>query len=284
MRKKSLIGYGSIVFLIILTLIILPQKAYADIIFTPEGDNFYDKHQNECEIVARSYVMNGKEGSVKLFESPLSKKVVTKLPNETVAFISVSFEDKNEVLWGSVEIFNQLGENRENVHGWVKMKELQLVYDNEAFCEEHKKEFKKYNGEFDHYEIKDLIKDQIVLWEYPGSANTHGKLNKLDPLHKIACIYEDVNKRVWGYYVYADGNTVGYGNKSGVWICISDPTNLHLPALDYNQPTIIPPNKDVLGHEVKVDHTSTILLIALPIVVLVFISGLLIRLFWKKNE
>jgi hypothetical protein len=97
--------------------------------------------------------------------------------------------------------------------------------------------------------------------------------------------YEDEHKRLWGYL--SDFKNISWGNKYayvGSWICISDPTNDKLPVNDYNQPTIIPATQEADSKNVQVDHKSTILLIAVPLIILVVITGIMIRLFWKKNQ
>jgi len=272
-RKKYSIGV-----IVCIILMSLSQVSFADVIYEP-NDDFYTKHRNECDYISRSYIVNGQKGSANLYLSPVSDKVVTKLINKILVYISFTYPDKNGVLWGSIELFDEIHTDKLKYHGWIKMKDVQPEYDNQAFCEEHEKEFKKYNGELDNY----VIKNPIVLWRYPGSEIRRGKLNEFDSLHTIVYTYKDSNNRLWGYYAFKDAdnrkNQWGY---SALWICISDPTNIHLPVIDYPQPTIIPPTTEAVGQGVKVDHASTLLLIAIPVVVLVVITGLLIKLFWKK--
>lgn len=285
MNHRRSCRWNKITFGVILLVMFMANTGVAlgDLIFTPK-DEFYKKHENECEYVSKNYIINGQKGSAKIYENPQSKVVVAEILNGIQAYISVSYQDKNETLWGRIEYYEDTLLNQHKKDGWIKMSDLQQVYDNQTFYEEHAKEFKKYNGEFDHFEIKDIVKEQIILWEYPGSESIREKRSFLDPLRSISYTYKDSMDRLWGYYSLTEkGNDGEHKGYSALWICISDPTNMKLSAISY-QPTIIPPVTESTGNNLKVDQNSTILLIAIPIVVLIVITGLMIKLFWKKKE
>lgn len=278
--------YKKISIILMLALMFLYGKsASADVIYTPIGDSFYDKHQNQCKIVARSYTANAKTGSVNMYESPNAKKSVGNLINGTQVYISVSFEDSKGVIWGSVERLEGNLDEKSASHGWAKLSEFKLVYDKKAFLEEHEKEFKEYQKEFDEYEIKDLIKDQIVIWEYPGAESMIGKIKRLGENHRFILTYTDVNGRLWGGYSYyqEEAEEMDWKQVAG-FICISDPNNPHLPPISYDQGTTYPPNTDAISQAVITKDTETILIIAVQVLLLLIVTAILIRVFWRKKK
>lgn len=271
---------GFLISTVLFLLMISSSVALADVIYEP-SDDFYHKHAKECENISENYLTNGPDGFVTLWASPTKKKKKANVINGTKSYVSFTYKDKKNQLWGCLEVRDEVNISKPKYQGWVLMSQLQLEYDNKCFCDEHKNEFKEYQGQFDH----DKIKDPIVYWEYPGSKNVIKKTVVFNPDSSFLYTYEDEQKRLWGYF--SDFKNISWGNKYayvGSWICISDPTNEKLPVNDYHQPTIIPAAQETISENVQVEHKSTILLIAIPLIVLVAITGILIRLFWKKKQ
>jgi hypothetical protein len=172
--------------------------------------------------------------------------------------------------------------------GWIKMKEVQVIYDVISFCEEHKSEFKDYAGEYDDY----TSTEQVVLWSFPGSGVTNGKIDISDRTlslvsgSKIVYLYTDADGRQWGYFVHTEGSDWqsrwGY---AASWICLSDPTNESIPKIEYPQPTIIPPSGNGQSADDSGEVSNPHLLpLAVAVIALIALTAILIHRFWKRNK
>lgn len=256
--------------------------AYADLIWTPD-DEFYEKHSDECVRVERSFTANGPEGETVLWKSPGSKKKIATFENETEFYVEYVYTDKKEKQWGIVQTVQG--------SGWLRMEELLFIYDNIAFCEQHVSEFRAYNGEFDDY----VVEEAILLWTYPGSGKTNGKISEFDNLHSIQYVYTDQEGRQWGYYAFTD--TVNWNRRwgySAAWICLTDPINDKLPVIKYEiTPDIIDvqpykqpqqPGQTQAEQGFDKDNSSIILYLGIAVITLLVATAVLIRIFWKKDK
>jgi hypothetical protein len=270
---KCIIGFLFCSFLMIVTC----REVRADIIYEPE-DDFYRSHAGQCESVERHYTANGADGNVTLWKSPESKKKVITYENGTDFYVLYTYTDKKDTVWGIVEVREE-GSFQPLCTGWIRMKDVVVVYDNISFCEEHKKEFEGYNGEFDHYEVD----APIILWSFPGSGVISGKIDELDDYHSIIYTYMDADSRLWGYYAFTDaGNWRAKWGYAADWICLSDPTNENIPTVKLDQPTIIPPSMDEEDTDISNGNTAFVFL-GIAVGLLVVVTAVFIRVFWKKN-
>ena len=239
--------------LILLTvfIIIAQNIAYADVIWAPEDNDFFDRHQKECEYVGRSYYVNGVNGFLSVKTAPNSNTEVKKMANGNIILIQFTCDYKGEK-WGVTGSW-------ENPSGWVPMSQLVLVYDYIAFSEEHENEFYNYEGDFNS--LKN-VKGEIILWTWPGSGeiksimdkNTADSyveyiINRTD--YEISQAYKDKQGREWLYISYWRGNR-------NLWICLSDPVNKDIPAFNQTQKpeSIKSDGKDFL--EQKISDTEQI--------------------------
>jgi len=195
---------------------LLAVTASADLIWTPP-DDFYNTHANQCEHLGRSFYTNGAEGGVVLYEKPGGKDI-TVLENGVELWVSFTYE-KDGTVWGVVEY----GENRET--GWLDMKDMLLIYDNQSFEEEHEAEFVPYDGSFE--ELCKSNDQRIIFWSYPGSGKIVADFKYLTQSYSALQpdpVWTDADGRVWG--------RIGYYMAARGWVCLSDPANENLPVTE----------------------------------------------------
>lgn len=255
----------------LILIIISKGIAHADVIWTP-NDDFYLNNAEQCDTLGRSFTANSTDGSITLWKSPISKTKIATYENGTLFYVSVTFTDEKDETWGVIEIDGKTG--------WTKMKDLLLVYDNISFSEDHEKEFQEYNGEFDNY----VIIDPIILWTYPGSGEIRSKLSKVDDKQiPFESTYTDPDGSQWGYIPYY------YSHKG--WVCLNDPTNENLPVNKGTVTTTISPlqgdiQDNILSPDIDANNhmSSVLMLLAIAIAVLITVTGIIIRVVWKKNK
>lgn len=204
----------SLLFALALLCALIPA-AHADMIWEPDND-FYESHQSECVYVNRSYYANGDEGYVTLWDAPKGSIVTAQYENSTRLTVCWQYED-----WGCVDVYS----GGSWISGWVPMEDLLLIYDSQAFCEDHQDEIRSYDGEFADYDGECTA---IVFWAYPGAPDysliwTYGDIS--DQLtgsvrsdSYISKIYVDDDGRTWGYVAYLYG-------RLELWFCLDDPTS-----------------------------------------------------------
>lgn len=195
--------------LISLTILIWSGSVSADIIMTPSDDDFYDEHEDECE--TESYRKYTVMTDCDIMASPVSSSVIRTAWEGQIIGINTFYTDENGMRWGYDydDIRNNIiGEFRQC--GWVKMENLQVIYDSISFVEEHEEEFAEYAGELD----KLPSEGNICLWEYPGSQELAAAVPPEELLLPDArYVYTDISGNKW---VYIDQRNSG-------WIYAPDP-------------------------------------------------------------
>lgn len=240
------------------------QQAKADVIIEPR-DEFYSEHHEETEYTGRrTYIANGEEGYVTLYESPLSKNVLKYLTNGEEAVIGFVYYDKSNCEWGCIEDFS----GNVTQSGWVHMSEMSVIYDNYSFIEEYREEFTDYQGELDGY----VMKDHIYFYTYPNSGEVSATLYELNEDISVSETYLDENNRLWGKVDYY------YGNRG--WICISEPENDKLPAMEVRDIEIITPKQ---GPDEKEQTNKSLWIAGIMVFGVIVITIILIRRFYHKK-
>ncbi|MEY8516601.1 hypothetical protein AALC25_06620 [Lachnospiraceae bacterium 29-84] len=174
----------------------------ADVIWTPE-DSFYQRHESECNYEERQYTANGPNGEVEVYESPESPKVVDTLENGAKTSVSVTYTDKEGVVWGS---YLQ--------GGWMPMEYMDVIYDSISFRQDHAAEITEEPGALD----EDYLRETIYVWKYPASEECYGmEPGEFEFVPEYDSVYVDPDGLRWGNMPYF------YGYRD-VWICISEPT------------------------------------------------------------
>ena len=67
---------GWILPLAVLMALTLAMPAFADVMWEPYGNNFYEAHRDECQYENRTYLANGPEGYLTLRQRPQSSAEV----------------------------------------------------------------------------------------------------------------------------------------------------------------------------------------------------------------
>ena len=268
---KTLTKKSFLLFFIVLSFLAIGKTGHAKAGLLPIPDNyFFQEHSSDCEYIPRTYIANGINGSVHAWKSPESHTVITTYPNDTRFNILYLYTDHNNEVWG---IFYFVEQNP--AYGWLLLSDLQVEYDRMSFCQEHKNEFKEYNGALDSYEVQ--TSSPIIIWSYPGSGKIDGQIKEFDQYHSIVFTFMDDNDYLWGYYAYTSslGTWRTYWGYSASWICISDPTNKKLPVKNSIQPTTIPAANDMKS----ISKSSTSKILAIILIISIIISILVIFLF-----
>lgn len=182
----------------------------ADVIWEPE-DSFYKQHSSQCTYVSRHFTANGPDGTVILYESPESAKVIDTWENGHAVYISFTYEDSNGILWG-------IYDNGPGQTGWVPMEYMKVVYDHISFEEDYGSEIIEQSGALEEqYKGED-----VCFWDYPGSKEPFIVPMDMSDLPKYSSVYTDEKGYNWGYIGYF----YGYRN---YWICLDQ------PMADYDQ-------------------------------------------------
>jgi hypothetical protein len=261
MKKIYLRGLGILACLVMVLL--MSKSAQADVIWTP-NDDFFEKHYEECEQLGRSYTANGEEGYVEIKKDPRSKETVENVENATEFFVSFTYTDKKGIVWGVVEY--------DDSTGWIRMEELLIIYDNISFMEEHKDEIKTYQGEADDIELGE---EPVQFYQYPGSGTSISAIEIKEDKPEFSYTYEDPEGRLWGYVAYH------FANRG--WICLNDPTNAQIPAIQEEpEATMIPPAAELPDPSDSAISKEVALIVVL-VVAVVLCTAVAISVFWKKK-
>ena len=193
----------SLLFALVLLLALLPA-AHADVIVEPQ-DSFYWEHRGECIRTERCYFADGPENVAVVYRSPESAAVVERVKNGDALWISYTYEDENDILWGYCENYE------ENWTGWIPMDYLLLKYDSISFREEFAD---RITGESGALESAD---GEIQFWDYPGSMDSVVFAVEWDSAPEYQETFTDDAGRRWGYVGYH----MGIRN---VWVCLDNPT------------------------------------------------------------
>lgn len=261
-------------------------KVQADVLWEPLND-FYEKHAQECETVATTYLANGEEGYITLYKSPQSDKKVAALMNGRAYYVGFTWTDSRGEVWAVVDFGEPTeGErvlSREYSDGWVPMRELAELYHEADFREEHAGELLEYQGELHGYEIQKTMQ----LWEYPGSSPTEVIYHFLDDEPNYEYLYTDPDGRRWTRISYY------YGYKG--WVCVDDPEETSLD-IGYDPGHIEgqhlypakAPGEDALKWNPQNGSQSAprrgLFLAVVPVGVLVVITAALIAVIFRKER
>lgn len=180
--------------------------AAADIIVEPE-DAFYVRHRNECDYVARTYVVNGEKGYLTVYSSPGSIPRGNLVNGERI-YVSHKWTNHDGTQWG----VTQDGD-------WMQMSELALIYDYQEFETDFGGEFKPYDGTGGEI-------TKACLYSYPGGVYVWTWDMGEDLSEAFQHIYVDAEGRSWGFIGY-------YMGRHNQWVCLDDPPNENLGIGEY---------------------------------------------------
>lgn len=151
MRTKSTAIFTTLLCFLLVFLFAL--SAFADVIWEPYKDNFYDAHRSEITHVARIYTSSS---DTPVYKAPDKTDVLRTVPEGEGMNIQSIWTDSTGKQWGCADFGNY-------VSGWVDMKELKPVYDYISFREEHGDEITACDKV-----IK--LDGSVSFYAYPGAA------------------------------------------------------------------------------------------------------------------
>lgn len=264
--------------LTLLMALALAAPAFADVLWSPIENPFFDAHYHGCEYEGRSYYANGDKGFVTLWDAPGGSMVRAQYQNGEKLWAGYTYHGE----WALINC----RDGRDALSGWVPLKDLYLVYDHISFEEEYGGQFWDYSGEFADYDGG--TGERFWFWEYPyaGEPRVTKEITQmeLDTLtgksdeipNCISKVYVDGNDRTWGYveWLYGDRN---------FWLLLDNPTcdgimTSCLPEVDVliDSGEITPPKEPVLPGP---SYTPYIL-----VAVVVIATACLLKIFWKRKK
>ena len=224
--------------LILVLCLLLATVASADLIVEPK-DDFYAKHAAQCTGLPRTYIANGADGYATIWKSPENSSSVRNMANGETVYGYFTYADVTGEVWSTV------GENAEEVEGWIRLSDFAAKPDAITFSTVYSKDFTEtYTGPEDPFRGKDLL----IAWKYPGAAKEESSEVSASLFLEIEryldtffdTYWTDSTGRVWGHCGYAFG-------MRDVWFCLSDPENAEITFDDpiLRQPDIVPAAEEV---------------------------------------
>ena len=241
-------------FLTLVMLLALSAPAYADVMWEPNGNYFYDTHRDQCEYENRGYYANGKEGFITLWDAPNGGTVRAQFQNGERMWVYYIYRDR----WALTAYWT----DGEETSGWVPLADLSLIYDFISFEEEYADQIRPYNGEFADYAGGAA---EVNFYSYPGSKGismtweTGGSWHVLDNLTGTL-----------------ENDSYMYG-RLNAWFCLDEPDGTDFPVREVSTAELIPAQTPVLP--VK-GYTPYILVAA----VMAVTGGLLFFFYGKRRK
>ena len=192
----------------------LALPACADIMWEPYGNAFYESHRDETDYENRGYLINGAEGYATVYAAPDSLVEVVNFPNGTDFNVGMTWTAGDGTQWAVGYHMEQTEDGWEDYTGWVPLSDLALIYDYNAFEEDHGYEFAEYDGSGN-----DLT--AVCLYSYPGGTYSHTLEESEDYMpfdEAFTHLYTDGEGRRWSYIGY-------YMGRRNAWACLDDPLN-----------------------------------------------------------
>ncbi len=263
MKKNRM---GKWVFNLLILMILISQScliALADVVWEPDTD-FYRKHKDECIYVdGLKTIANGPGGSVKVWESPVSDRVVEAIENGKKVIINYTYIDRLGHEWGLVF--------RGNSSGWVPMEYLASDPKAKSFSDMYWDEVQ--DGGLD-FEVPEDV-EMIYLYTFPGSGELSGSgsVRAGDTISTVLS-FIDKDERQWGYVVY-------FRAQDG-WICLNDPGNDKIPVNEVILANAVMPSEPDVIITPKPEKMN-LLIPAVILVVVIAGAVILIRVISKRT-
>lgn len=280
MIKKS---FAVLMLLAVFTCMTVP--AFADILWEPLDDNYYQENMGNFDYVGRSFYTNGADGCVTVYKEPAGKEQVDVLPNGCRMYVSFE-EDKGGKKWGVIQYEYKDGTYTPSWDwdtsgkiirtGWVPMDSMWLIYDYQSFEEEHEDEFENYTGD-----AREFIGKEIYCWKYPGAESYNSAMTVSDFDGGMELSFSrtwlDEEGRLWGDMNY-------YYGVRDCWVCLSDPENDSLPTVQRGEPLNLVPT-DTAKVEKGASGTGNSLYLVLAFsMILICIGGIVFITLKRKGK
>ena len=234
--RKTQKNYGTLIILLAVSFMLITSlTAYAGVTDSGLVKFFraYGINIEECERVDRYYCVNSDDGYVYVKSAPWWEFANYRqmLLNNERWMVYYTYNHEVET-WGFVNGHTF----RENfniyvISGWVPMNKLIPVYNFNSFIEEFEGEFYPYTGGYEKLKTD----EKVILWAWPGSGIVRTSAYKAKEIEDIGIshAYKDKDGREWGFIAgicIQQSNPIVSDIYTGVWLCISDPSNREIPA------------------------------------------------------
>lgn len=266
------------IFLALVLLTALAMPAFADLMWEPYDNSFYERHRDECSYENRSYLVNGQKGYVTLRSAPDSVIEVVNVPNGASLYIGFTWQENGGETWAVGDYaVQEEGQTWKWYTGWVSMDDLALIYDDIAFEEDHGAEFQEYDGSGDEL-------TEAYLYSYPNGSRQELLVEAKEYMpfsETFQQLYTDDNGLRWTYVGY-------YMGRRNAWVCIDDPLNEDL-GVDTPRTVgqvrgtedLVPPAGEVLERIPAAKTWIVWLVPAVLVVIVVVVTAVLVR---RKNK
>lgn len=260
--------------LFILLVLLLGITAQADLIF--EWSHNWAHEKIDCEINERTYIVNSREGYVKVYASPDGEQKLYTSPDGKIQTPSLPNGTEVEIIctldsgkFGFVRYLSGI----QWIDGWIELKHTVVKYDRQSFLEEHKRDFYEDDGT-----AISMLKNvsRPFTYDYPGAVATFSKLMNAEEMvenkYVFEHLYKDKDGRIWGY--------LGTTPQGRDWVCLSEPTSKELPVVEYQTIQLYPAS----GEGAQSALTPAWVLPACLVVGVAAISGVLLVVLKRRNE
>lgn len=267
-----------LLFSLLLSLSALTVGVSADVIYEPQGNDFYSLHSGSCLYLSRGYIANGSAGYITVYKSPDDNSAVGSYKNGSEFYVSYTYEDENGT-WGLVEYTldddgNPVAEYGDGkLSGWLKLSEMLPAADEETFNDLHSDE---YNYDGLKADLAGLT--SFALYTYPcsGDCTVMDTANyDVSYLESYECTWQDAEGRTWGKIGYF------YGYKKG-WVCVDDPENASIPAVALNTGELIEPAAP--GDIPQTGSNSAVITVVALIIAAAALTGVVVGFSLKRKK
>ena len=186
------------VFLTVCLFFCLAGPVFADVIWEPYGDSFYESHRDEIDYEGRVYQATH---DLPLYKKPNGRELsADDIYAGNLIFVQYVFTDKFGAMWGLID-------NAEQESAWVDLSGCIRPYDREDFRADYQAEFQAVTTQPDVA----FYENTVLLYDYPGKDAEGTELyvpNDASYLPEYKHTYTDPAGNVWAelmYYMAQDG-------------------------------------------------------------------------------
>lgn len=246
----------------------LALTAYADVIWEPWGDNYYDSHREEFQYSAAVYYANSPTGKLVGYDKPDGEELIQAENGELIygTYICTPSDGSS---WAVGEA--RIGEEWRSVY--YPLEDVLNRYDEEFFAD-HESEITDKQPE-----IAPRDGQAFLSWTYPGGVFTEEDPSYWESMEfSEAChrFYTDEDGNLWGYIGYWQGHR-------DIWVCLTDLNNPELQKPEILKGTVyFGENAAPLVERAPEKSGVSPLAIALPVAAVALAGAALA--FWPKKK
>lgn len=182
----------------------------ADDVLTGPQNAFYEINSSQCELHDfRSFTA---VTDFDVYTSPVDLTPVRRVARGETLSTNVSFAAADGTVWGYAYSDNA-------AEGWFRLDNVQVVYDNIAFTQEHQNEFMPYAGQLNGF----TPKEYMYFWTYPGSGQAENICVKGDEWFSTGGLENLGERALYTYRDTAGSEWVYIDFLPGGWVYVPNP-------------------------------------------------------------